>query len=66
MEALITSLLNNEYFKILSALVTLASAIAAAIPTPNPDSLLGKIYRVIDFVAINIGYAKDTGKDKPL
>jgi hypothetical protein len=66
MEALITSLLNNEYFKILSALVTLASAIAAAIPTPNPDSFLGKIYRVIDFVAINIGYAKDTGKDKPL
>ena len=48
--------------KIIEALpmvVTAASAIAAATPTPKDDQILGKIYRIIDLLAINIAKAKD-------
>ncbi len=39
--------------------VTVASAIAASTPTPKDDALLGKVYKFIDLVAINIAKAKD-------
>lgn len=36
-----------------------ASAIAALTPTPKDDVWIGKIYKIIDLLAINIGKAKD-------
>lgn len=36
-----------------------ASAIAALTPTPKDDLWIGKVYKVIDLLAINIGKAKD-------
>jgi len=48
----------------LTAIVTGASALAALTPTPKDDSLIGKIYKVIDFLALNIGKAKDKGDQK--
>ena len=36
-----------------------ASAIAALTPTPKDDVWVGKIYKIIDLLAINIGKAKD-------
>lgn len=65
MEELIKPLLDNQYFKVISALVTFASALAALIPTPSPDTFLGKLYRIIDILAINVGKAKQTGLEKP-
>ncbi|MBF0273460.1 MAG: hypothetical protein HQL98_15535 [Magnetococcales bacterium] len=41
--------------------VTIASAIAAATPTPPPDSPWSLLYRLIDLLAINIGKAKNRG-----
>jgi hypothetical protein len=38
--------------------VTVASAIAASTPTPKDDALLGKAYKIIDLISINIGKAK--------
>jgi hypothetical protein len=38
-----------------------ASAIAAFTPTPHPGSVAGKLYRVLDFFALNFLHAKDTG-----
>ena len=35
-----------------------ASAIAALTPTPKDDVWIGKIYKIIDLLAINIGKAK--------
>jgi uncharacterized membrane protein len=62
MEQLIQTLQSQQWFTILTAVVTLASAIAAATPTPAPDTFLGKLYALIDFAALNIGKAKDKGK----
>lgn len=48
----------------LTSIVTGASALAALTPTPKDDSLIGKIYKVVDFLALNIGKAKDKGDQK--
>jgi|TARA_R100000654_G_scaffold4789_1_gene13974 hypothetical protein len=42
----------------LTMAVTVASAIAATTPTPKDDELVGKLYKFIDLLAINIGKAK--------
>ena len=48
----------------LTSIVTGASALAALTPTPKDDSFMGKLYKVIDFLALNIGKAKDKGDKK--
>jgi hypothetical protein len=48
----------------LTSIVTGASALAALTPTPKDDSIIGKLYKVIDFLALNIGKAKDKGNQK--
>lgn len=42
-----------------------ASAIAAVTPTPNPASVFGKLYRVLEILALNFFKAKDTGAVAP-
>jgi hypothetical protein len=58
MEVIISLIENQPWFVIVSAVVTLASAIAAATPTPQAGTVLAKIYSVIDLLALNIGKAK--------
>ncbi|MFN3616029.1 MAG: hypothetical protein ACK4WC_15930 [Rubrimonas sp.] len=41
------------------AVVALASAIAALTPTPADDTAVGKVYRVVEWLALNFGHAKD-------
>jgi hypothetical protein len=60
----LTPLIENNYFNVVSAVVLLASAIAAVTPTPKEGSLWAKVYKVIDFLALNIGKAKDKGPVK--
>jgi hypothetical protein len=48
-----------EYFNIATAVVALASAIASVTPTPKDDAIIGKLYKIIDTLALNIGKAKD-------
>jgi hypothetical protein len=52
---------NHPWFAVVTAVVTLASAIASVTPTPKQGSALAKVYAVIDFLALNIGKAKDKG-----
>ena len=40
-------------------LVMAASLIAALTPTPKDDGWVKKIYKVLDWVALNVGKAKD-------
>ena len=47
---------------ILTGIVAVASAIAALTPTPKDDTIVGKIYKVIDFLALNVGKATDKGE----
>ena len=51
-------------FEFAFALVAAASALAAATPTPSDDKLVGRIYKAIDFLALNFGYAKDKPKSQ--
>lgn len=54
--------LDNPWVKVATAVVTLASTVAALTPTPKPGSIWAKVYSFIDLLALNIGKAKQIGK----
>jgi hypothetical protein len=62
---ILTKILSQipSWLSALTTIVTAASAVAAATPTPKDDKFLGKIYRVIDVLALNVGHAKDAPSD---
>lgn len=62
MDALFNLISEQSWFGILTAAIALASAITAATPTPKIGSVVSKIYAVIEFLALNIGKAKQSGK----
>ena len=47
-----------DWIEALSLLVASASVIAATTTTPKDDSWVGKIYKIVNFLAINFGKAK--------
>ena len=47
-----------EWVQIASMVCAVASAIAAITPTPKDDVIIGKIYKLVDVLALNIGKAK--------
>jgi hypothetical protein len=48
-----------EIITIITTVVTVASIVAASTPTPKDDEWIGKLYKFIDLLAINIGKAKE-------
>ena len=48
----------NEYIEVALAIHAAASAICALTPTPKDDAFLGNAYKVLEFIALNIGRAK--------
>jgi hypothetical protein len=50
---------KEELFGVLTAIIAAASAIAALTPTPKDDTFIGKLYKVIDWLALNVFKAKD-------
>ena len=44
---------------VVTLIVTVASIVAASTPTPKDDEWIGKLYKMVDLLAINIGKAKD-------
>ncbi len=55
------ALTDSPWFDLIASVVMLASAIAAVTPTPKEGSILAKLYRLIDWAALNVGKAKDKG-----
>jgi hypothetical protein len=43
-----------------TTIVTVASIVAASTPTPKDDVWIGKLYKFVDLLALNIGKAKET------
>ena len=43
---------------LITGIVTVSSLIAASTPTPKDDVWIGKLYKIIDLLALNIGKAK--------
>ena len=60
MSEVINYLINNhqQILSAATAVVAACSAIAALTPTPIDDGWVRKLYKVIDFLALNIGRAK--------
>lgn len=48
----------SEYIEIALAIHAAASILCALTPTPKDDAFLGKAYKVLEFLALNIGRAK--------
>lgn len=48
----------GDWIGIVTGIVCLASIICALTPTPKDDQLIGKLYKAIELLAINIGKAK--------
>jgi hypothetical protein len=64
-QEIVNTLINHPWFAVAASVIALASAVASVTPTPKPGTFLAKVYAVIDFLALNIGKAKDKGtKDK--
>jgi hypothetical protein len=61
MKEIITYLISNadNLLAVATAIVAAASAIAALTPTPKDNDLAAKAYKVLDWLALNIGKAKD-------
>lgn len=57
--ALMTGDSMATYVAWATAIVTAASAIAAVTPTPTDDKWVGKAYKLVDWLALNFGKAKD-------
>lgn len=58
---MIDYILNNkeQLFGIVTAVIATASAIAALTPTPKDDTIIGKAYKFVDWLALNVFKAKD-------
>ncbi len=50
---------KEQLFGVVTAIIAAASAIAALTPTPKDDTFIGKAYKVIDWLALNVLKAKD-------
>ena len=60
-EELLKLVEQYPWFVVVTSAISLASAIASVTPTPKPGTALAKVYGIIDFLALNIGKAKDKG-----
>tara|TARA_R110000782_G_scaffold159232_2_gene251361 strand:- start:488 stop:670 length:183 start_codon:yes stop_codon:yes gene_type:complete len=45
----------------LTGIVTIASIIVAGTRTPSSDTIMGKIYKVVEFLSLTVGKAKEKG-----
>jgi hypothetical protein len=48
----------------ITGIITIASVLIAGTRTPDPDTFLGKAYKLLEFLSLTIGKAKQTGSDK--
>ena len=50
-----------NFLALIMAIISVESIIAAVTKTPKDDVWIGKLYKLIDICALNIGRAKDRG-----
>lgn len=58
---ILKSVSDTPWYHVLAAASVLASAICALTPTPKEGSRMATFYKVIEFIALNIGKAKAAG-----
>lgn len=50
--------------QVIPFIVMVASLLCALTPTPKDDQIIGKIYKVLDWCALNVGKAKEVAPKK--
>jgi hypothetical protein len=60
---MIETLLSNqaEIIEAVMAVVVLASLLVAGTKTPDPSTVLGKVYKVVEWASLTFGKTKETG-----
>ena len=48
----------GDWLGIITGVVCAASMICALTPTPKDDAMIGKLYKILEIAALNIGKAK--------
>ena len=48
----------GEWLGIITGVVCAASIVCALTPTPKDDQMIGRLYKLIEMLALNIGKAK--------
>jgi hypothetical protein len=49
----------SDLIGVAATIVAAASAVAALTPTPKDDTWVAKLYKIVDWLALNVGKAKD-------
>lgn len=49
----------STIFNIAFSVIAIASSIAAVTKTPADDEWVGKVYKIIEVLALNVGHAKE-------
>ena len=58
MDMILEFISDKPWFGLVAAVIAAAAAFCAATPTPKEGSWVSKIYKVVEFLALNIGKAK--------
>jgi hypothetical protein len=53
---------RDLFMQIGGMVVVAASVMVAGTKTPDPDTLLGRAYKLIEWASLNFGKSKDIGK----
>ena len=59
MDTILNFFSDQPWFGVVAAIIAGAAAFCAATPTPTKGTLTSKVYAVVEFLALNIGKAKD-------
>ena len=51
---------------VITGIVCAASIICSLTPTPKDDQMIGKLYKLIEIAALNIGKAKEGSTTNPI
>jgi len=58
MDMILEFISDKPWFGLIAAIIAAAAAFCAATPTPKEGGWVSKIYKVVEFLALNIGKAK--------
>ena len=59
MDTILSFFSDKPWFGVVAAVIAGAAAFCAATPTPAKGSWVSKLYAVVEFLALNVGKAKD-------
>lgn len=48
-----------DWLNAVTGVIAAASAVTALTPTPKDDRVVGKVYKILQILALNVGFARD-------